>query len=310
METHPHGGYTQKHSVVTVFAHSVVAVFERVRLVIRLSHMHAVFLWLGHHTFLTESLFVRLLHRKNVCSRISSLCCDLTSGRIAHPRLPQVMIPTQLCRNNKLDMIQWRLEQLSSQTLHSSHNGARGNMLPVLQCKLKAAVTQLHQPRTVVLRTSSRASSVQVLEEADSDKNILHDRKIFYRPKFVDSRNTAQETASLSHQGCKALHHQQAGFEHAAPQYEQSARDQTQGAIDGAIAQQQAGMVAHLHRIEQTIVSEHHTHILTHMNRVAEQRTSLVTETFQALQMRDGSTPTFTPSTINTNCKRRNSAMR
>ena len=59
----------------------------------------------------------------------------------------------------------------------------------------------------------------------------------------------------------------------AAQQHEEAAQDQTHAAIARASAQQKAEMIQELHTIEQTVeqnVSEHHLHMLTHMNRVAE----------------------------------------
>ena len=86
-------------------------------------------------------------------------------------RVQQVRSPTQLCRINAPDMIQWRRKQSSSKPPHSVAHWRAGQPAasPAMQ-KANAAETRLHQPRTGILRISNNTWSVQVLKEAASDK--------------------------------------------------------------------------------------------------------------------------------------------
>ena len=63
----------------------------------------------------------------------------------------------------------------------------------------------------------------------------------------------AEKTAYLRDEGWRALHHQQAGYQQAAQQCRQAARDQTQVAIASATAETQADMNLELQRIEHVV---------------------------------------------------------
>ena len=61
---------------------------------------------------------------------------------------------------------------------------------------------------------------------------------------------TMKETTCCKEVGYRALHHQHVGFEHAAKEFEQSARYQQQIAIADATAQKQSTMVSERLKIQ------------------------------------------------------------